>query len=109
VRIRRPFADWANHLPDRAPDEPVYTAGFFKNDGPVLLIPDYDYVDDLLDFLDDDKKLVIFEHMLEGWSLDENLWPQNLTAEMFDQWFELEIRAEVIDTLAEPLLKEDLG
>jgi hypothetical protein len=109
VRIKQPFADWANQLPDRAPDEPMYTAAFFKNDGPVLLIPDFEDTEDLWDFIDDRKKLLIFEEMLEGWSLDENLWPQNRTAEMFDEWFELDIREEVIDTLAEPLTKEDIG
>ncbi len=108
VRIKQPFADWANQLPDRAPNEPLYTASSFKNDGPVYLVPEFDDVDDLLDFIDDEKKLEIFEEMLQGWSLDENLWPQNRTAKMFDKWFDLEIREEVIDTLDEPLEKEDL-
>lgn len=35
-------------------------------------------------------------------------WPQNRTTKMLDERFELDIREEVIDTLAEPLAKEDL-
>ena len=46
----------------------------------------------------------LFEAMLEGWVTDEALWPKKRTLEMFQEWFEVQMRSIVQDLyLYEPL------
>jgi hypothetical protein len=45
----------------------------------------------------------IFERELEGWYVDESLWPQNRTFAMFKKWFSIECHTIVEDLCAMPL------
>lgn len=39
----------------------------------------------------------LFEAILEGWLLDESVWPKNRTFQMFREWFEVETHAVLAD------------
>jgi len=47
---------------------------------------------------------LLFEGLLENWSLDEAIWPKDRTFEMFCEWFEVGMSSVVEDLhLDEPL------
>ena len=50
----------------------------------------------------------IFEFELWGWITDEDLWPENRTWKMFQDWFEIEINSEVFDLVDGDIEKEEM-
>ncbi|MGJ8670822.1 MAG: hypothetical protein ACSHXK_15140 [Oceanococcus sp.] len=49
----------------------------------------------------------LFENELAACYLDKDLWPDDLTLELFNNWFDVECHSVVIDTVGEPILQED--
>jgi hypothetical protein len=41
----------------------------------------------------------LFEAELEGWYTDPTLWPQDLTLQLFREWFDVECHSVLIDTV----------
>jgi hypothetical protein len=96
VRPKEPLIEWARSLdtdgvlPSTAGEQTVY------------LVPDFD----------DDRgfervlKQVwseIFERELEGWYVDEAVWPARRTLAMFKKWFSIEYHTVIEDLCAWPL------
>ena len=106
VRYKQPYVDWANRLPDRAPEEPVYNLESFKENGGIFLVPPFEVPEEMERYVQE-MKPEIFEFELTAWSTDEDLWPLKRDAAAFDEWFDLEIREEVIDTIEEPIEREE--
>ncbi len=50
----------------------------------------------------------LFEEFLDGWYQDNSLWPKVLGAELFETWFTIEYHSMVVDTIDEPVLKEEM-
>jgi hypothetical protein len=48
----------------------------------------------------------LFENELEGWFVDDKLWPENRTIEIFDEWFDIECNSVVVDTVEGPIVDE---
>jgi len=100
---RQPFLDWLNSVD---PDDEMLVLEDLREDNEVFLIPQYN------DNTDSEKWVktrwsFLFEHMLMGWVEDENLWPQDRTLDMFNEWFEIEIHTMAWDLSDEPLVVED--
>lgn len=75
----------------------------------TFLVADQDAEDDEATGLWISKNFrAMFEHQLESLYLDEDLWPDPLSLELFKSWFEVECHSMVIDTVGEPILNEDL-
>ena len=49
----------------------------------------------------------LFEEVLEQWYVDEALWPQDRTLELFKAWCDVEIHGVIIDLVDHPLLDTD--
>ena len=49
----------------------------------------------------------IFEQELDGWILDETIWPEKRDYETFNRWFDAELHSVVIDLCDEPIEYEE--
>ncbi len=100
---REPFLEWLN---DADPTEVPLTPEDLRDDNNVFLIPQFNDGPDSMKWIEKHWS-VLFEHMLLEWMVDEAMWPENRTLEMFRDWFEVEIHTMVWDLSDEPLLVED--
>ncbi|MCL4871486.1 MAG: hypothetical protein KJ063_21210 [Anaerolineae bacterium] len=103
VRVKQPFIDWLNQLPDTTTP---YTADDFKEDCTVLLIPDFPSLEEMEAFINP-LKPDLFEEELLNYSDNPRLWPDDLTARRFDAWFDLEVHSIVYDAAATPIVVEE--
>jgi len=97
IRIKQPFVDWANQLPDT---EFKSSLDDFKTDCLAILIPGYQTDEEAIGY--------IFIEKLYGWCTEEEWFPQDRTNEMFWQWFEVELHSIVMDSCMEPIEEEEL-
>ena len=71
----------------------------------VNLIPELDHFEESLEFLKENY-LPFMEQELEGWVLDEDAWPDDMSWERFQAFFHISIQSMVFDTMEEPVEKE---
>ena len=50
----------------------------------------------------------LFQNELNGWYQDESLWPDKLTIQLFDDWFNVECHSMVFDTFDGPIIEEEI-
>ncbi len=100
---RQPFLDWLN---DADPTEEPLTAEELRDDCNVFLIPQFNDAVDSMKWIEKRWRM-LFEHMLLEWIVDETMWPENRTLEMFREWFDIETHTMVWDLAGESLLVED--
>ena len=98
-----PFLEWLN---EADPTEEPLTAEDLREDSNVFLIPQFDDAVDSMKWIEE-RWSELFEHMLVEWMVDETMWPENRTLQMFRDWFEIEIHTMVWDLARESLLVED--
>ena len=94
VRPLPPYFEWARRVSDIALADPAR----FERRTRVYLLPDY--LGDDPAGLRDRLWARVFRHELEEWEPDRGYWP-TLSRERFDDWFEVEIQADVFDLTAE--------
>lgn len=96
VRLKEPFIKWINEA-DPLDTRSKISLVEANEDRTVYLIDDSeaDHVDEwvALNFRQ------LFECELEDWYSDPELWPKEITREVFDEWCELECHTVVIDTV----------
>ena len=100
---KQPFLEWLN---DADPTDAALTAEDLHDDSNVFLIPQFNDGLDSMKWIEK-RWSVLFEHMLLEWIVDETMWPENRTLEMFREWFDVEIHTMAWDLSDEPLLVED--
>ncbi len=101
---KQPLFDWVNYIFD---DEEIKGSEPLTHDeGDVFLLPEFDHPDETIEYLKDNY-IAFFKHELFEWTPDENLWPEKLTWEMFQEWFSYSIQSMVIDTLDEKIEKDE--
>jgi len=107
IKAKQPLVNWINTTP-KAKEEKghVFTLAEINEDCEVLLLPDFDTVEEVLEELRP-LKAEIFEDALDEWQTDEKFWPQNRSEEVFDTWFGLEIHSMVDDTVDEPIERDE--
>ena len=90
INYKKPFVDWTNAL---TPELPPKEANIPGESTTYLIKNDFKNADQCI------KKYYtrIFEEELEGQWTDENDWPENLTFELFNEWFSYEISDMVVD------------
>ncbi len=98
ITPKQPFFDWINSIEplDRMDDE-MY-------EGELHLVPDYETKEEILRWLKKHYDL-IFTEMLNGWYIDEDLWPQKRSFKMFGEWFQYSLHPMVWDWVAGPVGK----
>ena len=52
---------------------------------------------DLYELVDEWYWEEMFAFELESWMRDPSVWPENRTADMFHEWFDVELITELID------------
>ena len=90
INYKKPFLDWTNAL---TPELQAKEANILGESTTYLVKNDYENAEQCI------KKHYkqIFEEELEGQWTDENDWPENLTFELFNEWFSYEISDMVVD------------
>jgi hypothetical protein len=101
IKPKQPFVDWANSIVD----EEQYSVSDFSTDCSVILLPVTDSDEDAEDFIKDVFKDV-FEMELSSWVVDDEMWPEKITYEMFLDWFEVDYHSMVFDSLKDDIEKE---
>jgi len=104
IRIKQPFVDWANQLPDA---ELNSSLDDFKTDCLALLIPEYQTDEEAIGYINEIYEDIFIEE-LYGWCTEEAWFPQDRTNEMFWQWFDVELHSIVMDSSTEPVEEEEL-
>ena len=79
----------------------------FKTDCLAILIPEYNTDEEAKVHINEIYEDIFIEELF-GWCTDESWWPQDRTNEMFWQWFGVELHSIVVDSSAEPIVKEEL-
>lgn len=51
---------------------------------------------------------ILLEEFMHSWYQDESLWPANVGPEFFEKWFEVEYHSMIVDTLDDPIVKEEM-
>ena len=105
VRLKQPFVDWVNEA-DPYPSGSRMTMKEVNEDLPVFLVHDY-ASEDFEGWLEQCYQ-PIFEELLEQWYVDEALWPQELSLELFKAWCEVEIHSMIFDLVDQPLVDDEL-
>jgi hypothetical protein len=97
LRYKEPALRWIN---ENDPDGHQMTLEEVNADKTVYLVAD--------DAADTPEKLrrwlkrnylFFFESELEGWYTDEEMWPGELTLELFLKWFDAEFHGVILDTV----------
>lgn len=108
LKYKTPAVQWINEAGGDQ-DGGTISVDEVNSDRTVYLIAD--------DIADDPEKLdqwvkmnleVLFESELDEWSTDPDLWPEDRTYELFQQWFDIECHTMLVDTLDEPIEEDGL-
>lgn len=101
ITRKQPYVEWAN-----ATDGPAPIVTYPADDRrTIYLAPDDGLEPDLAKLLDEFWEHV-FEAELSMWMEDENTWPQSRTRQLFDEWFDAEVVAAVVDLVPDEPLSE---
>ena len=95
VRPKQPYVDWANSMDDGGPKADL---GKLREEPSIYLVEDIDFLEDFTHLIDDYWKR-IFQEQLNGWMRDQESWPDDLTREMFLEWFDCELATMIWDML----------
>ena len=103
VQPKQPFVDWLMQCPE--PPEDI-TLDSLQDDCTTYLIPDFEDLDSLDDYL---EALLPFFAATEfdSWYSDETLWPK-LSTDDYPSWFDLKVHSTVIDMADGPIKQEKL-
>lgn len=91
---KRPVLNWLHSIAELELDE--LTMRELNSDATVLLIPEFERIEEAEAFLQDGK-LFLLEQELESWSEERDVWPRPLTPQLFDDWFEVRHHSMVWD------------
>lgn len=104
---KQPFVDWTNQLPldDELTGE--MTLEDHRQEGTVYLVDEVEEEGSFDDAMARHWK-AMFENELAAWDEFADHWPQSLTLELFNQWFELKPQVLALDMSKEPLMTAQL-
>jgi hypothetical protein len=64
----------------------------------VYLVPAYEYEEDALEYVRLNHTIFLVRQ-LENITPEQNLWPSEVTAEFFNEWFDIRLHGPVIDVM----------
>ena len=108
LKYKEPAIKWINDA-DPYNENPGISLESVNEENTVYLISDQDA--DSPDVLKNWIQLnyeALFEHELDGWYTDENLWPKKRDLKLFHKWFEIEIHTVIIDTVGLPIKDDEV-
>lgn len=96
--------DWANKVHPRVParirNQPAHEFGG------TFLVHEFDSYDEVLDWMSKNWQTWL-KNMLTDWTEHEELWPKNLSWELFLEFFEVVWQPYVMDMLSLHIRKEE--
>ena len=108
LRYRDPAVAWINEA-DPYDDNPGITLESANEERAVYLISDEDAdTPAILERWIELNFAALFENELEGWYVDETLWPKKRTYKLFREWFDVECHTVIHDTLEESIFDDDI-
>ena len=81
VRPKQPYIDWANSMDDGGP---LANLKSMRKSPNTFLVDEIFYIDDLSLIINEYWE-TLFEIQLNNWMRDPDVWPEELTREMFEQ------------------------
>ena len=99
---REPFWQWLSNLPHS--DLGDLTLAELQQDANSYLVPACQNINEVWDEIEA-RTETIFAAELADWCDDESYWP-DLTAELFNEWFNVQISSIVTDLADEPIERE---
>jgi hypothetical protein len=107
LRYREPAVRWINEADPY--DDPGITREMVNKERTVYLIRAEDAetsaaVDEWIEL----NYRQLFEAELQGWYTDPTLWPQDLTLQLFREWFDVEYHSVLIDAVGGRIYDEPL-
>ncbi|MBN3003892.1 hypothetical protein HNO92_002588 [Chromobacterium alkanivorans] len=103
IRPLAPFHAWLQALPGGLDEE--ISLAHLGQDCNALLIPAAEDYADAQAFVHE-RYQQLFQAELADWCDDDSLWPEELSLELFQQWFAVEIHSIVTDLVDEALERE---
>lgn len=102
IKAKQPYLQWIKGL--GIPDLELNLETLRKESTSLLLpqIQDEKAIQKYLETIFED----LFEMELAAWSQDEESWPDPLTWQLFNKWFDIEIHSMVLDTTENELKRE---
>jgi hypothetical protein len=102
IKPKQPYIDWANSVVD---EDEQYSVDDFSTDCSVILLPVVDSDEHAEVFI---KEMFqdVFEMELLSWMADDEIWPENITYKMFQEWFDVEFHSMVFDLFQDDIEKD---
>lgn len=105
IKPRQAFLDWLLSLPIEWAEGEL-TLAELREDCNVFLIPMFESLDEAHRFMLARWEM-IFEGELADWCDDLSYWPETLSLELFEAWFEIEVHSIVADLDESTLEREE--
>ena len=108
LRYKEPAVAWINAA-DPYEQDPGITLERVNEERTVYLISDEDA--DTTDTVHAWVKLnyeALFENELEGWYVDESLWPKERSFQLFNDWFSVECHTVLRDTVGDQIFDDEI-
>lgn len=105
LRCKAPMVNWINET-DPVEDASEVTIEEVNKERTVYLVSDHD-----AENIDRWIKLnfkALFESELEGWYLEESMWPKKRTLKVFHEWFDVECHSVIEDTVGTPIEDDEV-
>lgn len=102
IKPKQPLLDWLK----QDPTLPPLTLDDLQQDCTAILVPDFYGIKETLEYLEP-RKPMLFEMELAGWWTDPQMWPEDRTRDVFDDWFDLEVHSMVWDASDTAIVRED--
>ena len=93
MRAKQPYVHWANAMDDDGPRASLVDSRAIPT---IYLVNELEGAD-LYELVDEWYWEQIFAEELEAWMTDASTWPQQRSADMFHEWFEVELVTMVLD------------
>jgi len=108
LRYKVPAVAWINDA-DPHYREPGVSLDRVNEERTVYLIHEDD-VDppEVLSSWIEQNFLALFENELEGWYVDESLWPKKRDFSTFNEWFSVECHSIIIDTVGGAIFDDEI-
>ncbi len=96
VFCQQPFVDWINTVDEQSGSTTKFTIDEVNREPHVYLLEHYEQWEANLAHVDEFKP-AIFESELNGWFCDPELWPEDRSLEIIDQWLRISLHSMLID------------
>lgn len=104
VTPKQEFIDWVDSVfPENEAE--ICPQPMAHDESNIYLIPETDHPDYAIEMLKENF-LPIFVNELFDWITDEDVWPKDLSWDLFEKFFHYNIQTIVLDTVPKRILKD---